>query len=234
MDTENSIYSQEDPGRVDDVLFGVGAIRADEHNRWRVPEGRCYEAMQRLSRHGLSFRTLHHFTDGTRAWDVTAPAYLCMVPESETTRIPQDRAVLLEPSEGVSVLGNGKLVDLISPFAPEVAWSLAREDGLRQVSHAPLLPDPVVITSVLDKDRGETGMWLIEHDGQEFLTPQNVEVIGSVGVAWSDTYQCNEERFPVLPTLVFGGKLVDALLHHGVEFAAPPIYLLKQPLPNAS
>lgn len=91
--------------------------------------------------------------------------------------------------------------------------------------HAPQLPDPVLIANVFGRTQGQTGRWLIEHDGREYLTTRNLDTIRGAGAAWSDRYAFRQEVYPVVPTLIYSGKISDTLREHQVRFAAPPIYL---------
>ncbi|MEU9120281.1 hypothetical protein AB0C96_10530 [Streptomyces sp. NPDC048506] len=229
MRIQHSISVPEDiDNGIRDLLAGVGAQPSEHTGNWRVPDHSLDSAIGILERRKIDFRLLYNIPKGEGFETETAAAYLCLKSESEAN--PTDNVpIILEPMEGLSVLANSELIALISAVTPDLIWGPERKDGLRELEHAPLLPDPVELADVFSKDQGKTGIWLIGHDGQEFLTDRNIEIIRTSGAAWSDKYRFESETFPVLSTLIFRGKVIDLMLQHGVEFAAPPIYLRKQP-----
>ena len=123
-----------------------------------------------------------------------------------------------------------RFVDLITSLAPGVRWTPGIWPGWLRVQSAPRLPDPIKIRTCFSKWEGESGLWAIAHDGRRFFTPRNLAALMDVGMAVADEYQYRDERYAVLPTLVYSGRVIRVMTENGVRFNRPPTYfLLEEP-----
>ncbi|WP_419993649.1 hypothetical protein [Streptomyces boninensis] len=212
------------------LLERAGAVATGLVARWEVPAEVAPAVSAQLTRRGITFHTVAESAPDSEFAAAQLPGYLGLE-ESTGKPAPAEVPELLEPPKGTAPLANQRLIDLISPLTPGLTWS-PPHDGLRSLADAPRLSDPVRIADVFGKDQGTTGMWLIDHDGFEYLSAANLAVLREAGAAWSHDYQFGEEVYPVLPTVIFNGNVIDLLLEHQVRFAAPPLYLL--PLPETA
>ncbi len=192
---------------------------------WTAPEDTLAAIITELQERGTQFYRLYAFTPGESDPPEEYGAHLSLFREDE--KIPAEGTPVLLKSEDESAhLASPPLLDALSPLTHGVEWQEREKGPLRELAHAPQLPEPVSLPGAYGLDRGSTGLWMISHDGRMVLTDKNLDFLNTHGMGWVDAYEVNGESYPISPMLAYGGRVLEALSRSGVELPDQPIYLV--------
>ncbi|MGP4010049.1 hypothetical protein [Streptomyces sp. 4N124] len=195
--------------------------------QWTGSAEAVLQAYAELRQRGIQCYLLHEFRPDDTDQPENYGALLPLNPEGEAD-VREDFPVLLETDDEEVTLANRALLALLAPLSRDVEWVEREGSPLWELVQAPRLPEPVSLVTTFGLEQGTTGLWMISHDGRMVLTKRNLNFLGQHGIAWSDSYEVSGETYPVAPSLVFGGKVTQTLVSHGVEFSDPPIYLIDE------
>ncbi|MFI6438197.1 hypothetical protein [Streptomyces sp. NPDC050759] len=220
------------PGDETEEIMTRNGVSSPSPTRWTGPAKEVLSAYAELRRRGIQCYLLHDFEPGDSDRPENYGALLSLIPE-DAVDLREDIPLLIGTEDESSSLANRPLLDLLAPVTKGVEWT-PREDGiLWELLRAPRLPEPVSLLTVFSKEQGSTGRWMISHDGRRVLTARNLEFLRECGIAWTDSEEVEGQVYPVPSSLVFGGRVVEVLVSHGVEFSDPPIHLIDRAAADA-
>jgi hypothetical protein len=207
------------------AIAGLGAtLREQGPQVWEVPDSALDDAVDLLAARGHSFRA-RYSTEGFAQRAAPGVAHVGLISEETIDDLPPGPK-LFAADDG-SLMATDDLVDRLSTVLSGVRWEPREEGGSYALSQARILPDPVVIRTLFRKWSRPGGRWVVSHDGREFMTSRNIDVITDSGVAWATEYLHDGEVYPRPRIAVFSRPVIDALVSWGVPFSNDPYYYLR-------
>lgn len=205
------------------LLSSLGATMNQDASEWTVPIEQLEAVVDSLAALNYTFRVEYDSPPIGEEGAEERAAHLPLLEEGGGINIgPQ----LIYVEDDPNPHGNQELMDLLVPLASDVQWEPGWRPGWFRVSSAPRLPEPIQIRTLFDKWEGETGLWTLSHDGRKFFTRRNLATLLGYGVAVVDDYQYRTEKFTTLPTLAYSGRVINALMDHGLQLDGSPSYFL--------
>jgi hypothetical protein len=99
-------------------------------------------------------------------------------------------------------------------------------DGMRVLTDARRLPDPVVVPRAVSLSQTQGGAWAVRTDGRELLTPTSVRALRDAGIALAPFFSAGGRTLPWIRPPIFGGRVLEALRGLDVKgITGPPVYL---------
>ncbi|MEU3076810.1 hypothetical protein [Streptomyces laurentii] len=211
------------------MLHEIGGLEGEESTLWEVPSGSGDLLVSDLAdRFGIeamvTFRLLPEQADSMG--DLAAYLNLESLEEGDWFE-PEDLAILRDPRD-LSCVVSSALMESIEALCKGLTWTPCPEFGYaHRLSGVPNFPEPLMVPRPVSMMQGETGMWLVQSDGIEVLSPGNVKFLRVAGIA--DSAKCvaagREVRRLRIP--VFSGRVIKLLENGEIQgMAGPPIYLL--------